>query len=86
MKNNIVIYTSKDGIIRVRRNSIVKNFLTVQKEGQREVKRDVIHYNLDAIIAVGYRINFKRATEFRIWATRILKDIIVEFFLYLTKR
>jgi hypothetical protein len=47
-------------------NSTVKNFLTVQKEGSRNVKRDVIHYNLDAIIAVGYRINSKRATEFRI--------------------
>lgn len=61
-------------------NSTVKNFLTVQKEGSRNVKRDVIHYNLDAIIAVGYRINSKRATEFRIWATKILKEYMIKGF------
>jgi hypothetical protein len=119
-KNNIVIYTSEDGVIKVdttlvdetiwmsqnelaklfdttknnislhmknifesgelEENSTVKNFLTVQKEGSRNVKRDVIHYNLDAIIAVGYRINSKRATEFRIWATKILKEYMIKGF------
>jgi len=120
LKNNIVIYTSKDGIIKVdttltdetiwmsqyelaklfnttknnisshmknifesgelEEGSTVKNFLTVQKEGNREVKRDVIHYNLDAIIAVGYRINSKKATEFRMWATKILKEYMIKGF------
>lgn len=119
-KNNVVIYTSKDGVIKVdttlvdetiwmsqnelaklfdttknnisihmknifdcgelEESSTVKNFLTVQKEGERNVKRDVIHYNLDAIIAVGYRISSKRATEFRIWATKILKEYMIKGF------
>ena len=120
LKNNVVIYTSKDGIIKVdttvdddtvwmsqnelaklfdtTKNNIslhmknifesgeleesatVKKFLTVQKEGTREVKRMVAHYNLDAIIAVGYRINSKRATDFRIWATKILKEYMIKGF------
>ena len=119
-KSNIVIYTSKDGVIKVdttivndtiwmsqnelaklfdttknnisshmknifesgelEESSTVKNFLTVQKEGTRNVKRMVTHYNLDAIIAVGYRINSKRATDFRIWATKILKEYIIKGF------
>lgn len=119
-KNNIVIYTSKDGIIKVdttlvdetiwmsqnelaklfdttknnislhmknifesgelEESSTVKNFLTVQREGTRNVKREVIHYNLDAIIAIGYRINSRRATEFRMWATKILKEYMIKGF------
>ena len=119
-KSNIVIYTSKDGVIKVdttivndtiwmsqnelaklfdttknnisshmknifesgelEESSTVKNFLTVQKEGTRNVKRMVTHYNLDAIIAVGYRINSKRATDFRIWATKILKEYMIKGF------
>ena len=58
----------------------VKNFLTVQQEGTRNVKRMVIHYNLEAIIAVGYRINSKRATKFRIWATKVLKEYMIKGF------
>ncbi len=58
----------------------VKNFLTVQQEVTRNVKRMVIHYNLDAIIAVGYRINSKRATKFRIWATKVLKEYMIKGF------
>ena len=53
---------------------------TVQREGGRSVKRKMEFYNLDAIIAVGYRINSKRATQFRIWATKILKEFIVKGF------
>ena len=119
-KSNIVIYTSKDGVIKVdttivddtiwmsqnelaklfdttknnisshmknifesgelEESSTVKNFLTVQKEGTRNVKRMVTHYNFDAIIAVGYRINSKRATDFRIWATKILKEYMIKGF------
>lgn len=50
----------------------------VQTEGEREVKRKVKVYNLDAVISVGYRVNSRKATDFRIWATRILKRYIVD--------
>src|SRR5579872_1521936 len=52
----------------------------VQKEGKREVRRKVKQYNLDVIIAVGYRVNSKKATQFRRWATKILKDHMVTGF------
>ena len=52
----------------------------VQKEGQRQVKRDVEFYNLDAILSVGYRVNSKQATLFRIWATERLKEYIIKGF------
>ncbi len=55
-------------------------FAHVQKEGNRNVTRKVEFYNLDAIIAVGYRVNSKRATQFRIWATNILKEYIIKGF------
>lgn len=116
-KNNIVIYTSKDGIVKVdmtlvnetiwmsqnelaklfdttknnislhmknifesrelEENAVVKKFLTTASDGK---KYNVVHYNLDAIIAVGYRINSKRATDFRIWATKILKEYMIKGF------
>ena len=53
---------------------------TVQKEGDRQVTRNRDFYNLDVIIAVGYRVNSKRATQFRIWATNILKEYIIKGF------
>lgn len=120
MKNNMLIYVSKDGNIKVdvniqnediwmsqdlmanlydttknnismhlknifnegelKKDSTVKKFLIVQNEGTREVKRNIEHYSLDAIIAVGYRINSKKATEFRIWATKILKEYMTKGF------
>ena len=120
MKNDMLIYISKDGKIKVdvnlenesiwmsqdmmaklydtTKNNIsmhlknifdegelikeptVKKFLTVQKEGKRNVKRNIEYYSLDAIIAVGYRINSKKATEFRIWATRVLKEYMIKGF------
>jgi hypothetical protein len=52
----------------------------VQQEGNRQVKRQVEFYNLDAIIAVGYRVNSKQATQFRIWATKTLKEYIIKGF------
>jgi len=55
-----------------------ENFSVVQKEGQRNVKRIIKFYNLDAIISVGYRVNSKRGVLFRIWATQILKDYLVK--------
>ena len=120
MKDNMLIYVSKDGKVNVdvniindtvwmsqdvmanlydttknnismhlknifnegelEKDSTVKKFLTVKNEGVREVKRNIEHYNLDAIIAVGYRINSKKATEFRIWATNILKEYLIKGF------
>ena len=52
----------------------------VQKEGERQVKRNVDFYNLDAIISVGYRVNSFQATQFRIWATKTLKEFIIKGF------
>lgn len=51
-----------------------KDFLAVRQEGNRQVKRQLKHYNLDAIISVGYRVNSRQATRFRQWATRVLGD------------
>ncbi|MBS1777186.1 MAG: virulence RhuM family protein [Bacteroidetes bacterium] len=50
----------------------------VRKEGNRLIKRDVLNYNLDAILSVGYRVNSKQGTQFRIWANRILKDYLLK--------
>ncbi len=117
MKNNMIIYVSSDGNVRVdvsiedetiwmsqdvmanlydttknnismhlknifedgelQKDSVVKKFLTTASDGK---KYNVLHYNLDAIIAVGYRINSKKATEFRIWATKILKEYMIKGF------
>lgn len=57
-----------------------KKFLVVRKEGARNVRREIEHYNLDAIIAVGYRVNSKKATRFRQWATKTLKEYIQKGF------
>ncbi len=57
--------------------STIRNFRIVQREGKRVVERDVKHYNLDVILSVGYRVNSKTATNFRIWATKTLKQHIV---------
>ncbi len=59
------------------KKATIGKFPIVQKEGSREVKRIISFYNLDAIISVGYRVNSIRATQFRQWATKILKDISV---------
>ena len=117
MKNNMIIYVSSDGNVRVdvsiedetiwmsqdvmanlydttknnismhlknifedgelQKDSVVKKFLTTASDGK---KYNVLHYNLDAIIAVGYRINSKKATEFRIWATKVLKEYMIKGF------
>jgi len=55
-----------------------KDFLVVRQEGAREVKRNLIHYNLDAIISVGYRVNSTQATRFRQWATRVLREHLTQ--------
>ena len=117
MKNEMIIYVSKDGNIKVdvsiqnediwmsqdvmanlydttkqnisyhlnnifkenelNKDSVVKDFLTTANDGKNY---NVLHYNLDAIIAVGYRINSKKATEFRIWATKVLKEYMTKGF------
>ncbi len=60
--------------LELNQKSTVKEFLTVQNEGNREVKRKTIYYNLDAVISVGYRVNTDRAIQFRRWATNVLKE------------
>ena len=70
------IYEEKE----LQKNSTISKMEIVQKEGNRDVKRNVEFYNLDAIIAVGYRVNSKKATQFRIWATNVLKDYIIKGF------
>ena len=62
------------------KNATSAKFAQVQTEGRREVKRNIEFYNLDAIIAVGYRVNSKMATQFRIWATQILREYIIKGF------
>jgi len=62
----------------LRETSTIRNFRIVQKEGKREIERDIKHYNLDMILSVGYRVNSKTATKFRQWATKTLHDHIVK--------
>ena len=57
-----------------------KDFLAVQTEGKRQVQRRLKHYNLDAIISVGYRVNSTRATRFRQWVTRVLREHLTQGF------
>lgn len=78
-KQNISLHINnifKEG--ELEESSTVKYSLTVQKEGQRVVKRKVAYYNLDVIISVGYRVKSKRGTQFRIWANKILKDYLLK--------
>jgi len=60
------------------RSSTVAFFATVQNEGGRQIAREVEFFNLDAILSVGYRVNSKRGTQFRIWATTVLRDHLVK--------
>lgn len=62
------------------KTSTTEKFSVVRKEGTRNVKRELEFYNLDAIIAVGYRVNSKKATKFRMWATKILKEYMIKGF------
>lgn len=62
------------------KDSTISKMEIVRKEGNRNVNRELEFYNLDAIIAVGYRVNSKKATKFRIWATKILKDYMIKGF------
>ncbi|MDD2479349.1 MAG: virulence RhuM family protein [Victivallaceae bacterium] len=62
----------------LQKKSTVSILEIVQTEGSRQIKRGVEFYNLDAIIAVGYRVNSSRATQFRIWATKVLQEYIIK--------
>lgn len=86
-KQNISLHINncyKEG--ELNKNSTVKDYLTVQKEGNREVNRRIEYYNLDVIISVGYRVKSKRGTQFRQWATQRLKEYLVKGYLLNEKR
>ncbi len=70
------IYSSNE----ISKETTVREFRTVQIEGERSVSRNLEYYNLDAIISVGYRVNSAKATQFRIWATQTLKEFIIKGF------
>jgi prophage maintenance system killer protein len=76
------IYTSGE----LDEDATCAKFAQVKKEGNREVKREVLHYNLDAIISVGYRVNSIRGTQFRKWATQRLKDYLINGYALNEKR
>ncbi len=67
-------------------NSTVAFFATVQNEGGRQIERNIEYYNLDMILSVGYRVNSKRGTQFRIWANRILKEHLLNGYTINQKR
>ena len=68
------IYTEQE----LSESATTKNFSVVRQEGSRQVQRQIKHYNLDAVISVGYRVSSSRATQFRIWATSTLKQHLVQ--------
>jgi len=86
-KQNISLHINncyKEG--ELQKKATVKESLTVQKEGNREVKRNVDYYNLDVIISVGYRVKSKQGTQFRQWATQRLRDYLVKGYAINEKR
>jgi hypothetical protein len=70
------IYESNE----LQREATISILETVQQEGSREVKRKLEYYNLDAVISVGYRVNSAQATQFRIWATALIREYIIKGF------
>lgn len=68
------------------KKTTVKEYLTVQKEGERKVNRKIEYYNLDVIISVGYRVKSKRGTQFRQWASERLKDFLLQGYAINQKR
>lgn len=60
------------------KKATVAKFVTVQMEGDRSVERQVEHYNLDVIISVGYRVKSQRGTQFRMWATKRLREYLLQ--------
>jgi hypothetical protein len=82
VESNTVTYHLKEifKTSELEENSTTRKIRVVQKEGNRDVSREIDFYNLDAIIAVGYRVNSYQATQFRIWATKTLKEFIIKGF------
>ena len=76
------IYKSSE----IKENGTIRKFRIVQQEGNRQVNRDVDFYNLDAIISVGYRVNSIRATQFRQWATQVLREYAIKGYVLDKKR
>ena len=70
------IYKSQE----LEENRTTRNFRVVRLEGKRQVDREIMFYNLDAVISVGYRVNSKKATLFRKWATKTLQEFILKGF------
>jgi len=70
------IYKSEE----LEENRTTRNFRVVRLEGKRQVEREIMFYNLDAVISVGYRVNSKKATNFRRWATKTLQEFILKGF------
>ena len=81
---DVNVRTINDHIIKVyddselEKDSTIRKFRIVQKEGNREVEREVLHYNLQMIIAVGFKVNNERAVQFRKWANNIVKDYTIK--------
>jgi hypothetical protein len=76
------IYSSNE----ITEEATIRKFRTVQTEGKRKVNRNVAFYNLDAIISVGYRVNSVRATQFRQWATQVLREFAIKGYVLDNKR
>lgn len=76
------IYNTKE----LDKKTTTEKYSVVQTEGDRQVNRNVLFYNLDAIISVGYRVNSKRGTQFRIWANSVLKEYLVKGYAVNQKR
>ena len=78
-KQNVSLHINnlfKEG--ELERGATVKEYLIVQQEGHRSVKRKITAYNLDVIISVGYRVKSQRGTQFRIWANKVLKEYLIK--------
>lgn len=82
VESNTITYHLKEIFksMELEESRTTRNLRVVRLEGKREIEREIIFYNLDAIIAVGYRVNSKKATQFRIWATKTLKEYIIKGF------
>lgn len=88
IESNTITYHLKDlfKTKEITEDSTTRKFRVVQKEGGREVSRDILHYNLEVIISVGYRVNSIRATQFRRWATQILQQYAIKGYVLDKKR
>lgn len=82
VESNTITYHLKEiyKSAELQEDATTRKIRVVQKEGSRDVSRDVDFYNLDAIIAVGYRVNSYQATQFRVWATKTLREFIIKGF------